>query len=202
MAGKPIFREGRFTGYLGPPPTYYGGGAGSRDDELLAYKDGLTGLSNRSHFTQRLNECVARLERYGTAFSVLYLDLDKFKNVNDSRGHHTGDRLLVEVGKRFATLVRDTDLVARLGGDEFAMILADDSETSGIATLANRLVTEIGKPFSIEGEDLSIGLSLGIAIAPINGTRPTRFCAMPIWRLTGRKARWQPVLLLREPHGF
>jgi predicted signal transduction protein with EAL and GGDEF domain len=79
---------------------------------------------------------------------------------------------LVEVGKRLGSLLRQTDIVARLGGDEFAMLLTDDADPADIAVLAARLVGEIGKPYQVDGEELSIGLSLGVAIAPINGTRP------------------------------
>ena len=137
----------------------------------LAYNDGLTGLANRSHFQKRLSECVARLDRYGSAFTLLYLDLDKFKAVNDSLGHQAGDRLLIEVGKRLGALVRKTDLVARLGGDEFALLLMDEADPGSVANLATRLIEQICLPFSIDGEELSIGLSLGIAIAPVDGTR-------------------------------
>jgi diguanylate cyclase (GGDEF)-like protein len=172
LAGKPIFRDGRFAGFIGT--------AGDITTELLAretmtflaYNDGLTGLSNRSHFTARLNDCVARLERYGSAFSLLYLDLDKFKAVNDSLGHQAGDRLLVEVGRRLGALLRQTDVVARLGGDEFGILLTDDADPANLGTLSTRLVEAVNHPYTIDGEELSIGLSVGIAIAPINGTRP------------------------------
>ena len=171
MAGKPVFREGRFEGYVGTAANMTTEFRTKETMTFLAYNDGLTGLSNRSHFQKRLAECVARLDRYGSAFTLLYLDLDKFKPVNDSLGHQAGDRLLIEVGKRLGTLVRKTDLVARLGGDEFALLLMDESDPNNIAYLAARLIEQISLPFSIDGHELSIGVSLGIAIAPINGTR-------------------------------
>ena len=172
LAAKPVFREGRFTGYIGTSTDFTAEVVAKETVNFLAYSDGLTGLSNRSHFAQRLNECVARLERYGTAFSVCYLDLDKFKAVNDSRGHQCGDRLLVEVANRLRRHMRSTDTVARLGGDEFAVIMPDQSSTQTVEVLAGRLIEEIGKPFEIDDVVVSIGLSIGIAMAPINGTRP------------------------------
>ena len=171
MAGKPVFRDGRFTGYVGTAANITSEFRAKETMTYLAYNDGLTGLSNRAHFQKRLSECVARLDRYGSAFTLLYLDLDKFKPVNDSLGHQAGDRLLIEVGKRLGALVRKTDLVARLGGDEFALLLMDESDPNNIANMAARLIEQVSSPFSIDGKELSIGLSLGIAIAPINGTR-------------------------------
>ena len=171
MAGKPVFRDGRFAGYVGTAANMTTEFRARETMTFLAYNDGLTGLSNRTHFQKRLAECVARLDRYGSAFTLLYLDLDKFKPVNDSLGHQAGDRLLIEVGKRLGALVRKTDLVARLGGDEFALLLMDESDPGNIANLAARLIEQICLPFSIDGKELSIGLSLGIAIAPINGSR-------------------------------
>jgi len=172
LAGKPAYRENRFCGYVGTASDITAEIRAQETISFLAYNDGLTGLSNRSHFSKRLNESVARLERYGSPFAVLYLDLDKFKGVNDSRGHQVGDRLLVEVGKRLGSLIRDTDMVARLGGDEFAVIVPDGADAAALSLLAQRLVAEIEKPYEIEGDALIIGLSVGIAMAPINGTRP------------------------------
>jgi diguanylate cyclase (GGDEF)-like protein len=171
MAGTPVFRDARFAGYVGTAANITTESRARETITYLAYNDGLTGLANRAHFHKRLSECVARLDRYGSAFALLYLDLDKFKAVNDGLGHQAGDHLLIEVGKRLGALVRKTDLVARLGGDEFALVLADEADPSNIAHLATRLIEQICLPFSIDGEELSIGLSLGIAIAPINGTQ-------------------------------
>ena len=172
LAGKPIYRENRFAGFVGTASDITAEVLAKETISFLAYNDGLTGLANRSHFSKRLNECVSRLERYGSPFSVLYLDLDKFKAVNDSRGHQAGDKLLVEVGRRLGSLLRETDMVARLGGDEFAVIAPDDADATTISQLAARLIAEIEKPYSIDGDALIIGLSVGIAVAPVNGTRP------------------------------
>ena len=134
MAGKPLFREGRFAGYVGTAANITTEFRAKETMTYLAYNDGLTGLSNRAHFQKQLAECVARLDRYGSAFTLLYLDLDKFKPVNDRLGHQAGDRLLIEVGKRLGALVRKSDLVARLGGDEFALLLTQESDPNNIAT--------------------------------------------------------------------
>ena len=171
MAGKPMFRDGRFTGYVGTAANITSEFRARETMTYLAYYDGLTGLANRVQFNKRLSECVARLDRYGTAFTLLYLDLDKFKAVNDNLGHQAGDQLLIEVSKRLAAQVRKADLVARLGGDEFALLLPDESDPGSVANLATRLIEQISQPFSIDGKDLSIGLSMGIAIAPNHGTQ-------------------------------
>lgn len=169
MAGKPVFQEGRFAGYVGTAANITSEFRARQTMTYLAYNDGLTGLANRVQFQKRLAECVARLERYGTAFTLLYLDLDKFKGVNDTLGHQTGDRLLIEVAKRLAAQLRKADLVARLGGDEFALILPETADPGNVANLATRLIHQICQPFTIDGKELSIGVSIGIAIAPDNG---------------------------------
>src|SRR5690606_5031896 len=139
---------------------------------MLAHHDPMTGLLNRTKFTEQLNSCVARLERYGTPFSVLFLDLDQFKSVNDSRGHMAGDKLLTQVAQRIQGLVRETDLAARLGGDEFAIILPSDCNVDSVGQLAARMIEEIRQVYVIDDEQITIGVSIGIAMAPMNGTRP------------------------------
>ena len=130
----------------------------------------MTGLSNRSHFSDRLEECCTRLKRYGTPFAVFYLDLDRFKAVNDTRGHRAGDQLLIEVGRRLGAQLRETDTIARLGGDEFAVILPDQPDKAGISIVASRLIAEVEKPYELDNDALVIGLSIGIARAPDNGS--------------------------------
>jgi diguanylate cyclase (GGDEF)-like protein len=169
MAGRPVFHDGRFAGYVGTAANITSEFRTRQTMTYLAYNDGLTGLANRVQFQKRLAECVARLDRYGAAFTLLYLDLDRFKAVNDSLGHQTGDRLLIEVAKRLAAQLRKADLVARLGGDEFALILPDTADPGNVANLATRLIQRICQPFTIDGKQLSIGVSIGIAIAPDNG---------------------------------
>ncbi len=164
--------NGNYSGYIGTASDITSEKTAEKKINYLAHYDALTGLLNRGRFGDMLNQCVSRLERYGTPFSVFYLDLDRFKLVNDSSGHLVGDKLLVEVGNRIRDEVRESDIVSRLGGDEFAIILPNLSDSSEASVLAERLVRSIEKPFDIDTESLTIGLSVGIAIAPINGTRP------------------------------
>lgn len=173
MTGKPAFDEGgEYVGYIGTVSDVSTRKVAEQRITRLAHHDAITGLLNRTKFTEHLNQCVARLERYGAPFSVLFLDLDRFKSVNDSRGHLIGDKLLAMVAQRILGLSRDTDFVARLGGDEFAIILPNDCSPEGNAALAQRLIDEVNKSYQIEDEAVSIGISIGIAMAPINGTRP------------------------------
>lgn len=173
LTGKPTFDErGGYTGYIGTGSDITAAKVAERRINFLAHNDALTGLLNRAKFTDHLKQCVARLERYGSPFVVLYLDLDQFKAANDSRGHLVGDRILVEVSARIRSALRESDIAARLGGDEFAIILTNGSDTHEIGALAQRLVELIGKPYEFDDEVVAIGASIGIAIAPINGTRP------------------------------
>ncbi|MGK2226207.1 putative bifunctional diguanylate cyclase/phosphodiesterase [Devosia sp.] len=173
LTGKPAFDDaGVYLGYIGTGSDVTARKLAERRITMLAHHDPMTGLLNRNKFTEQLNSCVARLERYGAPFTVMFLDLDQFKSVNDSRGHMVGDRLLVEVAKRIDALVHEPDLTARLGGDEFAIILPNSGDSEMVARLADRLIAEIKRPFIIEGEEVVIGMSVGIAMAPLSGTRP------------------------------
>ena len=173
LSGKATYDPtGIYCGYIGTASDVTAEKTAEKKINYLAHYDALTGLLNRGRFGEMLGQCVSRLERYGTPFSVFYLDLDRFKLVNDSSGHLVGDRLLMQVADRIREQIRESDVVARLGGDEFAIILPNLSDTSEASILAERLVKSIEKPFEIDTETLSIGLSVGIAVAPINGTRP------------------------------
>src|SRR5580658_3249068 len=134
---------------------------------FMAHHDPLTGLANRATVTQKIEEAAARQRRWATPFSVLLLDLDRFKHVNDTLGHAAGDTLLREVAARLKASLRETDSLARLGGDEFAIIQSGEiDQRSAAATLAQRVIQIIAEPFSIEGHELSIGTSIGVALAP------------------------------------
>lgn len=145
----------------------------ARNEQHIAYlaqHDLLTGLANRAMFSERLDEAAKRLARHGTTFTVLMLDLDKFKNVNDTLGHPAGDRLLVEVAQRLKSSLRDTDVVARLGGDEFAIIQQNEkNQSEGAILLALRIIGLIEQPFEIDGHQVVVGTSIGIAFAPEHG---------------------------------
>ena len=134
-----------------------------------ALYDDLTGLPNRFLLAERIAAGLTDTARSAARWAVLFLDLDRFKIVNDTRGHETGDHLLREVAARLIALVRDTDTVARIGGDEFVVVLNDVAGRDAVTALAWRMVQEIGRPFVIEGHEIGIGLSAGVAIFPDDG---------------------------------
>ena len=139
----------------------------------LARHDVLTGLANRAEFNSRLEEASKRLKRNGGTVTVLMIDLDKFKAVNDTLGHPAGDQLLIEVGRRLQSTIRDTDVLARLGGDEFAIIQeGGPCQHEGAIALALRIITAISEPFDLNGQEAGVGASIGIAMAPENGVEP------------------------------
>lgn len=134
----------------------------------LAHYDGLTGVANRVLICQRLEQDLRMMAR----LAVLYLDLDRFKVVNDTLGHGIGDKLLTLVAKRLQMTVKEGDLIARIGGDEFAILhYGDDLKTSARA-LAKRIVSALSTPFEVDGHSLSIGTTIGIALAPEDGEDP------------------------------
>jgi len=140
----------------------------------LAQIDTLTGLPNRAFFLKQLEAAAdARGHPRGATFSVLMLDLDRFKNVNDSLGHAAGDALLREVAERLRSALRGTDVLARLGGDEFAIIQSGcDDQKMGSINLATRISRRIAEPFLLPGNQVEVGTSIGIAMAPGHGSDP------------------------------
>jgi diguanylate cyclase (GGDEF)-like protein/PAS domain S-box-containing protein len=135
----------------------------------LAYHDGLTSLANRQLFEETLVLAVERAKRDGSAVAVVYLDLDNFKLVNDSLGHHAGDVLLTELADRLRSCTRETDLVARQGGDEFLMVLADldqDAAAEAAGRVAERVAEVLARPFSLQGTEFHVRGSTGISLYP------------------------------------
>ena len=128
-----------------------------------AFHDSLTGLPNRALFIDRLNHAIARTRREEAPLAVLFCDLDGFKTVNDSLGHAAGDRLLQAVGRRFEGSLRPADTVARFGGDEFAILLEDIGGSDDAEAAAERVLAELTEPFEIEGREIFVGASIGIA---------------------------------------
>ncbi|MFC7693416.1 EAL domain-containing protein [Paeniroseomonas aquatica] len=139
----------------------------------MAHHDALTGLPNRLLFQKRLGQAIARSRR-GEACAVLCLDLDHFKAVNDTLGHPVGDALLRAVTRRLRALVRETDTVARLGGDEFAVVQTCLEAPQDPAALATRLIAALAEPFDLEGHQVVIGSSVGIALVPGDGCDPAQ----------------------------
>ena len=137
--------------------------------EYLAHHDPLTGLPNRLLFTARLEYALQRAERNDAQGAVLFLDLDRFKHVNDSLGHNTGDELLRQVSGRLGLAVRREDTVARLGGDEFTVLVENLRDGDGAAILADKLIHALVDPFEVEDRKLFIGVSIGISVYPKDG---------------------------------
>jgi len=128
-----------------------------------AFHDSLTDLANRSLFLYQVGHAISRSVRQGQAVTVLFLDLDNFKTVNDSLGHAAGDRLLVEAARRLASCVRASDLIARLGGDEFAVLLEQTDTVGEVLMVAERIGTALTRPFQLSGKEVFVNASIGIA---------------------------------------
>ncbi len=128
-----------------------------------AFHDPLTGLANRRRFVEQAGTMLAARRRPGS-LAALFLDLDDFKTVNDELGHAAGDQLLVAVGERLSSSLRETDLAARLGGDEFGVLLVDIPEPAYAATVSDRLLAALSAPFHVGGATVSVGASIGIAV--------------------------------------
>ena len=132
----------------------------------LAQFDELTGLPNRSTFNLRLQHALARADRAGQQLAVLFIDLDRFKVINDTLGHDAGDRVLCEVARRFVETLREMDTVARLGGDEFVVLVEDVPDLVNIASIAQKLLAAATRPFIIEGQEFLVTASIGITTYP------------------------------------
>ncbi|MGB9301718.1 MAG: diguanylate cyclase, partial [Anaerolineae bacterium] len=132
----------------------------------LAFHDPLTGLPNRALFNDRVDVALARARRDGDRLAVLLMDLDHFKEVNDNLGHTTGDQLLQAVGERLTALLRESDTICRMGGDEFLILLTGITAADAVTKVAHRVLESIRRPFVIDGHELKITTSLGIASYP------------------------------------
>jgi diguanylate cyclase (GGDEF)-like protein/PAS domain S-box-containing protein len=139
----------------------------------LAYFDTLTNLPNRELFFDRFGHAIARAQRQGTEIALLFLDLDRFKNVNDTLGHPVGDRLLQAVAERLQCLVRGEDTIARLGGDEFTILLESVGHHGSVSEVARKVVDGLSEPFSVDAQQLHIGTSVGISLYPADGEDAT-----------------------------
>lgn len=136
----------------------------------LAHHDELTGLPNRNLVRDRARTAMGRADREQTFVAIVFLDLDRFKHVNDSLGHQVGDRLLVEMARRLHTTVRQVDTVGRLGGDEFVLLLPDFKDPSEIAPLAEKLLSRIASSIVVDGHELHPSASMGVSVYPSDGT--------------------------------
>jgi len=135
----------------------------------IAHHDSLTNLPNRFLFNDRLNQAIKQAQRNNSKISVLFIDLDHFKGINDSMGHNAGDELLIKVAERLKNKIRQTDTLARLGGDEFTIILDDMQSNNAIVTITQSLLKSMEEPFLLSDQSLYITLSIGAAIYPEDG---------------------------------
>jgi diguanylate cyclase (GGDEF)-like protein/PAS domain S-box-containing protein len=159
--------EGRITNYVAMFSDISKLKEAEEDLERLAFYDALTGLPNRLLFRERLDRSLKEARRSASKrTAVLYLDLDKFKPVNDTYGHTTGDALLQEVARRLSESVREVDTVARLGGDEFAIVLHEVADAAATLRIADKIIAAINEPVFVEGHLCHVGTSIGIAFAP------------------------------------
>ena len=142
--------------------------------EYMAHHDALTDLANRVLLNERLEQALGRRIHREEAVAVHHLDLDQFKAVNDTFGHHAGDKLLKSVADRLRGLVRETDTIARMGGDEFVIVQAPITDPAEATALAQRIIASISEPFDLDGHQATIGASIGIAVGPGDGLLPDR----------------------------
>lgn len=141
--------------------------------EYLAHHDSLTGLPNRILFDERLTAAIALAHRHGNALAVLYIDLDGFKQINDTLGHGCGDQLLQQVAVRLGQCIRESDAVARLGGDEFVILLNDLSGQRSAEDVARKILRLLRTPYYLSAQETVISASIGIALFPEHGTNKT-----------------------------
>ena len=137
--------------------------------DYLAHHDPLTGLINRYNLENRLDQALLSAHRDELRAAVMFIDMDRFKTINDTLGHHVGDLLLIEVARRLRDSVRDSDIVARLGGDEFVVVLTGMTDNLDAASLADKILRSLGQPYAIEGNELHSSPSIGIAVYPSDG---------------------------------
>lgn len=165
----PVWNEdGSLHGYVKIMRDQTSGRLLEEQTQFLANHDALTGLANRVSLSQELHQAIARSERTQVPFAILLLDLDKFKHVNDTFGHHVGDLMLREVALRILSSIRETDFVARLGGDEFVVMQADAAQPEAAEILARKLVLELGRPYLLDSCEIISGTSIGLASYPMD----------------------------------
>jgi diguanylate cyclase (GGDEF)-like protein len=164
----------------------------------MALHDALTDLPNRSLLNERLEQALAHVKR-GDIVATHLLDLDHFKNVNDTLGHAVGDKLLQAVAGRLGALIRETDTVARMGGDEFAIVQVALEQPADAATLATRIIEAISAPYDIDGHQVTVGTSVGIAIGPNDGVDPDQLMRNADLALYRGKSEGRGIYRFFEP---
>jgi diguanylate cyclase (GGDEF)-like protein/PAS domain S-box-containing protein len=167
ISGEPVFdSSGAFKGYRGVGKDITERKIDEEQIQFLANHDALTALPNRAMFTEVLNMAIENARRYKRNFAVLFVDLDRFKIINDTLGHEAGDTLLQEMGKRLVHTVRASDVVARLGGDEFVVLVQEVSEPKQVATVARKILAALVQPMTMQGQECRVTASIGICMYP------------------------------------
>jgi diguanylate cyclase (GGDEF)-like protein/PAS domain S-box-containing protein len=170
ISGRPIVDQiGQFRGFIGTGSDLTAKRRSEAEITRLALFDSLTGLANRDRMRLSLDQALARQNGGYRPISLFLLDLDRFKAVNDTLGHQVGDELLKQVAQRLQGSIGDAGLVGRLGGDEFKVVLPGVNDRERLAKLAKAVISSISQPYAINGASISIGSSLGIAVAPDDG---------------------------------
>ena len=170
ISGRPVIDDaGRFQGFIGSGADLTERRRAEAEITRLALFDGLTGLANRQRMRASLDQTLNQPAAGFRPATLFLLDLDRFKVVNDTMGHQTGDALLKQVAQRLTRGVGDAGLVGRLGGDEFQVILPGENDPDRLSNLARTIINSLSQPYSIEGTTVSIGCSIGVAIAPYDG---------------------------------
>lgn len=146
--------------------------AAEKQMQFLAYHDGLTGLPNRELFYDRLEHAIAHAHRNRRMVAVMFLDLNKFKQINDTLGHHVGDQLLQMVAQRLTASVREGDTVARLGGDEFIVVLESVAQAADVSSVAQKIMAALSQPIHLDEHEINVGTSIGISLYPTDGEQP------------------------------
>ena len=167
ISGEPVFDStGAFKGYRGVGKDITERKHDEEHIHFLASHDALTSLPNRAMFGDVLSLAIQNARRYNRGFAVLFIDLDRFKNINDTLGHDAGDKLLQEMGKRITQIMRTSDVVARLGGDEFVVLVQEVTEAKQVASVARKVLSALVHPITIQGQECRVTASIGICMYP------------------------------------
>jgi diguanylate cyclase (GGDEF)-like protein/PAS domain S-box-containing protein len=170
ISGSPHFdANGRLGGWRGSGTDITAHRRSAEDASRLAMYDSLTGLANRFNISKKLDTTLSAFAQQQRSCAIMLLDLDRFKQVNDTLGHPAGDALLKQVAERLLKIVRDKEMVSRLGGDEFQIILPDIEDRGRLGDMASDIINSLSQPYSVEGSRCIIGVSVGVAIAPFDG---------------------------------
>ena len=209
ISGEPVFEAGVFKGYRGVACDVTQATLAEQRVQQLARFDSLTGLPNRNMFTHELERAVSKAQRSGGAFALLFIDLDRFKTINDTLGHAAGDDLLKVMAIRLSGLLRGADMVARLGGDEFVVLIDGCVEPEALSQVAHRLLGVLSDPLLLSECSVQVNASVGISLYPANGADAATLLKCADTAMYQAKARgknnfqfFTPEMTRRAAHHF